>query len=135
MIFSGLVVLPGTWFRLSIWCSVPSRFPRFFDDLLNVPTGMDEPVSFTAAGARVRHVAGLLAARGTRVHLNGQGGDEVLLAPLAYLRDMLCAHPRWGWRHLRGQAALRDLNLPRVMRSVLATSSYPQWLRRVAQNL
>lgn len=110
-------------------------FPRFFDNLLNAPTGMDEPASFTAAGARVRHVADLLAVRGPRVHLNGQGGDEVLLAPLAYLRDLLRAHPRWGWRHLRGQAALHDLNLPRLMRSALAAPSYPQWLRQAAQNL
>ncbi|MGQ0775673.1 MAG: asparagine synthase-related protein [Pseudonocardiales bacterium] len=109
--------------------------PVFFDDLPNSMLAMDEPAPFTAAAARVRHVAGLLSARGVRVHLNGQGGDEVLLAPLAYLRDVLRANPRRGWRHLRGQAALRDMDLLRLGRSVLADSSYPQWLRGAAGTL
>lgn len=69
------------------------EIPRFFDGLRNVAGGMDEPAPFTAAAARVHHLAALLAGRGARVHLNGQGGDEVLLAPLAYLRDTLRTHP------------------------------------------
>ncbi|MGH8921127.1 MAG: asparagine synthase-related protein, partial [Actinomycetes bacterium] len=105
------------------------QIPRFFDDLSSVASGMDEPAPFTAASARVHHVAGLLAARGVQVHFNGQGGDEVLLAPLAYLRDVLRARPRLGWWHMRGQAALRDLHLPRLVRSALAVASYPRWLR------
>ena len=109
--------------------------PRFFDDMPGIASGMDEPASFTAAAARVRHLAALLVGRGVRVHLNGQGGDEVLLAPLAYLRDVLCAHPRKGWRHLRGHAALRDLHLPRLVRSILTESSYPQWLRWASETL
>jgi asparagine synthase (glutamine-hydrolysing) len=96
---------------------------------------MDEPAPFTAAAARVRHLAALLAARGVQMHVNGQGGDEVLLAPLAYLRDVLRADLRLGWRHLRGQAALRDLNLPRLAWAVLAKPSYARWLRRAAQTL
>ncbi len=111
------------------------EIPQFFDDLPNVASGMDEPAPFTAASVRVHHVAGLLAARGVQMHFNGQGGDEVLLAPLAYLRDVLHARPRLGWRHLRGQAALRSLHLPRLARSVLAVPSYRQWLRWASQAL
>lgn len=111
------------------------ELPRFFDDLPTAASGMDEPAPFTAASARVHHVAERLAARDVRVHVNGQGGDEVLLAPLAYLRDTLRARPRLGWRHLRGQAALHNLRLPRLTRSILAGPSYPQWLRWAAQAL
>lgn len=109
--------------------------PLFFDDLPKAALALDEPAPFTAAAARLRHTADLLAARGVRVHLNGQGGDEVLLAPLAYLRDLLRTQPRQGWRHLRGQAALHDMALIRLTRSVLAESSYPQWLRWAARTL
>lgn len=109
--------------------------PMFFDDLSGGVMATDEPASFTAAMTRVRHVASLLSVHGVQAHLNGQGGDEVLLAPLTYLRDMLRAHPRWGWLHLRGQAALRDMDLLRLARSVLADSSYPQWLRWAARTL
>ena len=109
--------------------------PRFFDNLPNVPSGTDEPAPFTAASARVNHVAELLAARGAQVHFNGQGGDEVLLAPLAYLRDVLRTRPRLGWRHLRGQAALHGLSLPRLAQSLLAEPAYRQWLRWAAQSL
>ncbi len=111
------------------------EIPRFFDDLANVTKGMDEPAPFAAAAARVRHLAAVLAGRGVRVHLNGQGGDEVLLAPPAYLLDALRAHPRQGWRHLRGQAALRDLSVLRLTRSVLAKPSYREWLRWTAETL
>ncbi len=111
------------------------ELPRFFDAPPTAFSGMDEPAPFTAASARVHHVAELLAARGVQVHFNGQGGDEVLLAPLAYLRDALRARPRLGWRHLRGQAALRDLRLSRLARSVLAPPSYSRWLWWAAQNL
>lgn len=109
--------------------------PLFFDGLPKAAPVLDEPAPFTAAVTRLRHTAGLLAARGVRVHLNGQGGDEVLLAPLAYLRDVLRTRPRQGWRHLRGQAALHDMDLLRLARYVLAGSSYPQWLRWAARTL
>lgn len=109
--------------------------PCFFDDLPTVESETDEPAPFTAAAARVRNLAAVLAGCGIRVHLNGQGGDEVLLAPLTYLHDALRAHPRQGWRHLRGQAALRDLNMLRLTRSMLAKPSYRKWLRWAADTL
>lgn len=108
------------------------EFPRFFDDVPMVVSGMDEPAPFTAASARVRHLATLLASRGVRLHVNGQGGDEVLLAPLVCLRDTLRASPWLGWRHLRGQAALHGLRLPRLARSVLHQPTYAHWLRWTA---
>jgi asparagine synthase (glutamine-hydrolysing) len=111
------------------------EFPRFFDDLPAVASGMDEPAPFSAASARVRHIAELLAARSVQAHFNGQGGDEVLLAPLTYLHNVLRARPQLGWWHLRGQAALRDLRLPRLASSVLAQPAYSRWLRWAAQAL
>ncbi|WP_308208891.1 asparagine synthase-related protein [Actinoalloteichus caeruleus] len=111
------------------------RTPLFFDDLPTAIGGMDEPPPFAAASARVRHLAELLADRGVRLHLNGQGGDEVLLPPLAYLRHTLRRRPRLGWRHLRGHAALRDFSLTQLLRAVVSLPSYPRWLWRAARSL
>jgi asparagine synthase (glutamine-hydrolysing) len=94
--------------------------PLFFAGLNEPQLAMDEPVSFTAGRARQLFTARLLGEYGTVAHLNGQGGDEVLLAPLAYLRPAIRTVPRTGWRHLRGHAALKDISFWTMARVVLS---------------
>jgi asparagine synthase (glutamine-hydrolysing) len=108
----------------------PDQVPAFFDSLPAALPVLDEPVNHAAGAARARHTARRLAEAGSVRHLNGQGGDEVLAATLAYLPALLRRSPRLGWRHLRGQAALRDIHLGQLTRAVLApASSYPAWMR------
>ncbi len=107
----------------------------FFADLDTPVPDMDEPAPFTAGAARQRYVAALLASHGSVLHLNGQGGDEVLLAPLAYLRPALRAVPRTGMRHLRGHAALKDIPVPALARAVIRSESFAAWLRSSADTL
>jgi asparagine synthase (glutamine-hydrolysing) len=109
--------------------------PLFFADLDQPQPGMDEPAPFAAGGARQRYVARLLADQGVASHLNGQGGDEVLLAPLAYLRQAIRVAPRIGWRHMRGHAALRNLSSWSMAKAVLGRQSFPRWLHQVADTL
>lgn len=109
--------------------------PLFFADLGISTPGLDEPAPFAAGAARQRYAAGVLAEHSTAVNLNGQGGDEVLLAPLAYLRSALHAVPRTGWRHLRGHAALRGVRLPAMARAVARRESFGAWLHRVSGRL
>lgn len=110
--------------------------PLFFADLNEPQPAMDEPAPFTAGRARQRYVARLLGEHGTVVHFNGQGGDEVLLAPLTYLRSAIREVPRSGWRHLRGHAALKDVSLWEMTRAVLRShTSFATWLRSAADSL
>jgi asparagine synthase (glutamine-hydrolysing) len=102
--------------------------PGFFAGLPGVLPVVDEPINHAAGAARARHVAALLADTGSVVHLNGQGGDEVVSAPPAYLSGLLRRDVRHGWRHLRGQAALRDLSVPRLARAAAHPMTYRRWL-------
>lgn len=112
------------------------EMPAFFAELDRGIAGMDEPCSFTAGAARQRHAAAVLAERGSRLHLNGQGGDEVLLAPWSYLPGLLRCRPRRAWRHLRGFAALRGLRTATVLHKALAQPvDFPGWLHRAAGGL
>lgn len=113
----------------------PGKAPCFFAELGEPVPGMDEPAPFAAAAARQRYTADLLAKQDIGLHLNGQGGDEVLLPTLAYLRSALAAEPRTGWRHLRGHAALKNIPLWTLARAVVRRESYPAWLARAAGTL
>lgn len=109
--------------------------PLFFTGLDEpIGAGMDEPCSFTAGAARQRHLATLLAEHKVEVHLNGQGGDEVVLAPLAWL-------PAWaplgrpGLRCVRGHAALHSISTAALLTARARRPSYPVWLRGTARHL
>ncbi|MGH3830341.1 MAG: asparagine synthase-related protein [Pseudonocardiaceae bacterium] len=110
--------------------------PLFFADLNAPQSAMDEPASFAAGHARQRYTARLLRGCGTVAHLNGQGGDEVLLAPLTYLRPAIRAVPRTGWRHLRGHAALKDTSSWAMALAVSRNhTSFAAWLRSTVDKL
>lgn len=109
--------------------------PEFFAGLTDPAPRLDEPPSFAAGRARQQYTAGLLAAEGSALNLNGQGGDEVLLAPLAYLRPALRAAPGTGLRHLRGHAALGNIPTSDLVRAVAHRESFGAWLRSSADTL
>ncbi|MEV0621714.1 asparagine synthase-related protein [Nonomuraea sp. NPDC050404] len=98
-----------------------SRYPSLFDDMAETAITLDEPISFAVSCARVRHTATVIAGYGSGAHLNGQGGDEVLLAPLAYLSG-LWRNPRVGIRHLRGYAALHGIAALSLLASIAVST-------------
>ncbi|MGW4528405.1 asparagine synthase-related protein [Amycolatopsis sp. NPDC004378] len=112
----------------------PRELPLFFADLDQPLAGMDEPCSFTAGAARQRYVAAVLAEHRVDVHFNGQGGDEVLLAPTAFLVGLPRAR-RSTWRQIRGHAALRGVPVPALVSAILHHPSYPAWLRHTVVTL
>ncbi|WP_158894271.1 asparagine synthase-related protein [Amycolatopsis anabasis] len=108
------------------------EIPQFFSGLDRpIAAGMDEPCSFTAGAARQRHVAAILAAHNIVQHVNGQGGDEVLLAPLAWLPGR--GRASWSrWRTVRGHAALHGVSAGALLAARARRPGYPVWLRRCA---
>lgn len=101
----------------------------FFAHVDEPSVGLDEPATFTAGAARLGFTARLLQERGVTLCLNGQGGDEVLLAPLAYLGAALRVVPRTGWRHSRGHAALKNVSPFSLARAALRHEPFAEWLR------
>ncbi|GAA2625409.1 asparagine synthase-related protein [Actinomadura fulvescens] len=96
---------------------------------------LDEPCPLAVDRDRVLVIARRAAERGSRLHLAGLGGDEMLYGSVAHLHAMLRRQPRLAWRHLRGFSAKYRWPRGRVLRQLLDNSAYHVWLGRVADRL
>lgn len=99
------------------------------DDLL-----LDEPCAVTL-DRRWLVIADRAAARGSRLHLTGFGGDQVLGGSVAHLHTMLRSQPWTALRDLRGYVALNRWHYPTVLRQLVDNRSYSDWLLRFAADV
>ncbi|MGI5338883.1 asparagine synthase-related protein [Streptomyces sp. CA-181903] len=113
----------------------PGVYPRIFQDLEASQFALDEPAPFASSAARFRHTLHVLAEHDSGAHLNGQGGDETLLAPLSYLPQAAGRSPYRAWWHLRGHAALNRTSSLSLARAAATAGTYRQWLIRAADRL
>lgn len=88
---------------------------------------LDEPCAITL-DRRWLVIADRAAARGSRIHLTGFGGDQVLGGSVAHLHTMLRHQPRTALRNLRGYAALNRWPYRTVLPQLLDNRSYRAWL-------
>jgi asparagine synthase (glutamine-hydrolysing) len=109
--------------------------PLVYHGLLAMDDRLDEPCNATVDRDRWLTIAGRAAERGSRLHLTGFGGDELLYGSLAHLHSMLRTSPRIALRHLRGFAAKYRWPRKEMLRQLTDSSSYPEWLGRVADSL
>ena len=95
---------------------------------------LDEP-SVATLDRRWLVIAERAAARGSRTHLTGFGGDQVLGGSPAHLHAMLRHRPRTALRNLRGYVALNRWPYRTVLRQLLDNRSYRAWLLRFGAEL
>ncbi|MBO2464980.1 asparagine synthase-related protein [Actinomadura violacea] len=124
--------LPGAGCRIRHRVLEPGEHPAFFAPADPGLPLLDEPAPFAASAARICHLAQVVTASGARVHLNGQGGDEVLTAPVGYLRDHLRQAPRDALRRVRGHAALSGVAARHLLAAMTTNPSYRSWLAGLA---
>ncbi|MEU3567605.1 asparagine synthase-related protein [Kitasatospora sp. NPDC036755] len=122
--------LPGTRLVLPA-----EQLPAMFADIDTPGPQGDEPFAWTRTRARDEAVTRLLATRGARLRLSGEGGDEVLQALPAYLRTLLPHHPATATRHLRGHRARLRWKLPDALRALTDPRPYPAWLAHTSHRL
>ena len=111
------------------------EMPLPYQGLLDMDDQLDEPFSAAVERERLLTVARRAAARGSRLHLVGFGGDELLYGSLAHLHSLLRSSPRIALGHLRGFAAKYRWPRGRMLRQLSDSSPYPAWLARVAGTL
>lgn len=122
--------------HLDVQHEVLTNAPSLFSGLPGItPKATDDPPPSTTGAARTVHMARAITRVESTLHLNGQGGDEVLGASLAYLDPELRTCSRGTIRYLRGHAALRGWSATTLARHALAPTSYRTWLRHAAESL
>jgi asparagine synthase (glutamine-hydrolysing) len=111
------------------------EMPLVFGGITEFVDRFDEPCSATVDGARWLTIAYRAAERGSPVHLTGFGGDELLYGSVAHLHDLLRSDPRAALRSLRGFAAKYRWPRRAVLRQLVDTRPYGQWLAGVADTV
>jgi asparagine synthase (glutamine-hydrolysing) len=111
------------------------EMPLPYQGLLDMDDQLDEPFSAAVERERLLTAARRAASRGSRLHLIGHGGDELLYGSLAHLHSLLRSSPKIALGHLRGFAAKYRWPRGRLMRQLSDTSPYATWLARVPGTL
>lgn len=109
--------------------------PLVYEDLLGIDDLLDEPTIGVMDRSRVLHHLPGLAARGSRLHLTGIGGDHVAWCSEAYYHRLLRTRPLFALRQLRGFRALWQWPLAGTVRALGDCRSYGKWLADAAGHL
>ncbi|MEV5874743.1 lasso peptide isopeptide bond-forming cyclase [Streptomyces sp. NPDC052101] len=109
--------------------------PLVYEDLLGIDDLLDEPTIGVMDRSRVLHHLPGLAARGSRLHLTGIGGDHVAWCSEAYYHRLLRTRPLFALRQLRGFRALWQWPLGGMVRAVADSRPYGKWLTDAAGHL
>ena len=115
---------------------VPAEeMPLVYHGLSAMDDQLDEPFGDAVDRDRWLLIVERAAARGSGLHLDGMGGDELLYGSLAHLHSLVRTNPRIALRHLRGFTAKYRWSRGQVLRQLSDSSPYHVWLARVADTL
>ena len=111
------------------------RLPFVYDGLRDIDDRFDERCPAVVHRSRWLVIARSAAARGSRLHLTGFGGDELLAGSPAHLHALLRTHPRIALQHARGFATQRPWRYRETLRQLSDSRPYRAWLARVGDQL
>ncbi|MFI9722366.1 asparagine synthase-related protein [Streptomyces sp. NPDC052396] len=106
----------------------PGReLPLFFGGLAALDDIPDEPSTALLSAPRLHAVREKAVAHGSRLHLDGLGGDQLLSGHPAYHHDLLRSRPVIALNRLRVLHKLAGLPLDASVRTLLDGASYRRW--------
>jgi asparagine synthase (glutamine-hydrolysing) len=111
------------------------ELPLMYEDIGEAGVGADEPHIIIRDYASTTCIARRLVERGSRLHLSGMGGDQVLQAPTAYLHTTAWTHPSVAADHLRGRRAMGAWPMGATLRGLADRRSYKAWLTATVDDL
>jgi len=112
-----------------------NHIPSVFDGLQDITDRFDEPCPATVHLNRWLSIPRLAAAGGSRLHLTGFGGDELLAGSPAHLHALARTHPKIALRNARGFANQRPWSYRETLRQLWDNRPYRAWLARAGETL
>ncbi|HEX2193090.1 MAG TPA: lasso peptide isopeptide bond-forming cyclase [Acidimicrobiales bacterium] len=109
--------------------------PPLYDGLLDMDERLDEPWAAAVTSRRYLCISEFAAGLGSRLHLTGFGGDELLAGSPAHLHHLLRRHPIIAMRHTRGFSVQRAWANRETVRQLLDSRPYRSWLASAAGHL
>ncbi len=114
-----------------------NKFPMAYSNLDEMPM-TDEPSPVATTLGRFLYGLEVVKSKGSQLHLSGDGGDAVLLAPYSYLADLvLNGHLGTLIRHSFGWAKVKNISPGAFISNAvkLATTSYRRSLLQQTKKL
>ncbi|WP_233515283.1 asparagine synthase-related protein [Marinitenerispora sediminis] len=111
------------------------RLSPWFSGLVDPRLPLDEPFRWVRGIARVPEITATLVDAGSRLHLSGQGADELFTGTALYLHDLLRVRPLAAVRAARGFRALHRWPLEATARALLDRESYRAAYDRAGRSL
>ncbi|WP_020670105.1 asparagine synthase-related protein [Amycolatopsis nigrescens] len=109
--------------------------PRPVEGLADIGVPLEQPFLNAFQTGLVTAMAERLAARGSRVHLTGHGGDEVVQGWPGFLHTLARGKPLLAGQYLRAYRALFHWPRSVVLRELADRRCYRQWLADSAREL
>ncbi|MER6025325.1 asparagine synthase-related protein [Streptomyces sp. NPDC001851] len=103
------------------------ELPQFFGGLMALDGVPDEPSTALLSAPRLRAVRERARAHGSRLHLDGLGGDQLLCGHPAYHHDLVRRRPLLAAQRLRVLIQLRRSSWGAEARGLLDSRSYRRW--------
>ncbi|MFI2619196.1 asparagine synthase-related protein [Streptomyces sp. NPDC018584] len=112
-----------------------AQLPPYLTGLEEGGEPQDEPLTHRRDMGQQHHLTAAMRAHGADRRLCGQGGDQVVVAPMNHLHDLAPRHPLLVSRRLSGYATKHRWPRATLLPALADRRSYPSWLRSQARAL
>ncbi|WP_143671087.1 asparagine synthase-related protein [Streptomyces sp. Ru87] len=101
--------------------------PRFYGGLAGESLPLDDPSDAYRAAPRLLHMMRAAAAHDTRIHFNGQGGDEALTGWLKWEHTLFGTRPLLALRRIRQHQLLEGLTAREAFGGLRDRRTHRRW--------